>query len=271
MVKNAKVSTLISKNKRLTKSSFPVNEQNVIPLWHFQAIHSIVWRALRMPWLAFKFSAGVPIKVPDVSLHSARCTLISKKKRFTFHWSLSCLKYGQERNLKLFLSSSLPSVGMLWLSKCFFGICYSYHVQPFIESSDENKPPKLPSLPSLPCFSVQIQHKICKNMNSVQQQSEHHHWKVLIKNFHLSGHTFIFRWIVQDLEVSRFRPCLYGEKSARDPGAPSPHPPSPSPSEPNLPRVYMENVSRVMMSCPSQRTEISACACLVKFASSSES
>ena len=27
-------------------------------------------------------------------------------------------------------------------------------------------------------------------MNSVQQQCEHHHWKVLIKSFHLSGHTF---------------------------------------------------------------------------------
>ena len=26
-------------------------------------------------------------------------------------------------------------------------------------------------------------------MNSVQQLHEHHHWKVLIKNFHLSGHT----------------------------------------------------------------------------------
>ena len=28
---------------------------------------------------------------------------------------------------------------------------------------------------SLPCFSVQIKHKNCKNMNSVQQQREHHH------------------------------------------------------------------------------------------------
>ena len=28
---------------------------------------------------------------------------------------------------------------------------------------------------SLPCFSVKIKHKICKNMNSVQQQREHHH------------------------------------------------------------------------------------------------
>ena len=28
---------------------------------------------------------------------------------------------------------------------------------------------------SLPCFSVQIKHKICKNMNSVQQQCKHHH------------------------------------------------------------------------------------------------
>ena len=27
----------------------------------------------------------------------------------------------------------------------------------------------------LPCFSVQIKHKISKNMNSVQQQCEHHH------------------------------------------------------------------------------------------------
>ena len=28
---------------------------------------------------------------------------------------------------------------------------------------------------SLPCFSVRIKHKNCKNMNSVQQQREHHH------------------------------------------------------------------------------------------------
>ena len=34
-------------------------------------------------------------------------------------------------------------------------------------------------------------------MNSVQQQRE----KVLIESFHLSGHTFRFRWTVQDLEV----------------------------------------------------------------------
>ena len=38
-------------------------------------------------------------------------------------------------------------------------------------------------------------------MNSVQQQCEHHHQKVLIKSFHLSGHTFRILWTVQDLEV----------------------------------------------------------------------
>ena len=38
-------------------------------------------------------------------------------------------------------------------------------------------------------------------MNSVQQQCEHHHQKVLIESFHLSGHTFRFCWTVQDLEV----------------------------------------------------------------------
>ena len=43
--------------------------------------------------------------------------------------------------------------------------------------------------------------KIGKNMNCVQQQHERHHWTVLIDSFHLSGHTFRFRWIVQDLEV----------------------------------------------------------------------
>ena len=54
---------------------------------------------------------------------------------------------------------------------------------------------------SLPCFSVQVKHISCKNMNSVRQQREHHHWKVLVESFHLSGHTFRFRWTVQDLEV----------------------------------------------------------------------
>ena len=48
---------------------------------------------------------------------------------------------------------------------------------------------------SLPCFFVQ--NKNCKNMNSVQQQREHHHWKVLIESFNLSGYTFRFRWTVQ--------------------------------------------------------------------------
>ena len=38
-------------------------------------------------------------------------------------------------------------------------------------------------------------------MNYVQQQREHHHQNVLIENFRLSGHTFRFRWTVQDLEV----------------------------------------------------------------------
>ena len=38
-------------------------------------------------------------------------------------------------------------------------------------------------------------------MNSVQQQREQYHQKVLIKSFHLSSHTFRFRGTVQDLEV----------------------------------------------------------------------
>ena len=38
-------------------------------------------------------------------------------------------------------------------------------------------------------------------MNSVQQQGERQHWKVLIESFHLNGDTFRFRWTVQDLEV----------------------------------------------------------------------
>ena len=38
-------------------------------------------------------------------------------------------------------------------------------------------------------------------MNSVQLQREHHHYKVLTESFHLSDHTFRFRWTVQDLEV----------------------------------------------------------------------
>ena len=35
-------------------------------------------------------------------------------------------------------------------------------------------------------------------MNSYQQQGEHRHQKVFID---LSGHTFRFRWTVQDLDV----------------------------------------------------------------------
>ena len=54
---------------------------------------------------------------------------------------------------------------------------------------------------SLPCLSAQMKHKNCKIMNSVQQQREHYHQKVLIESFHLSGHTFRFRWAVQDLGV----------------------------------------------------------------------
>ena len=51
-------------------------------------------------------------------------------------------------------------------------------------------------------------------MNSVQQQHEHLHQKVLIGSFHLSGHTFSFRWTVQDLEVflDKFNfsmPCFF--------------------------------------------------------------
>ena len=49
--------------------------------------------------------------------------------------------------------------------------------------------------------SVQIKHKNCPNMKSAQQQCKHQHQKVLIESFHLSGHTFRFRWMVQDLEV----------------------------------------------------------------------
>ena len=41
-------------------------------------------------------------------------------------------------------------------------------------------------------------------MNFAQQQREHHHQKVLIESFHLSGHTFRFRWTVQDLAIEVF-------------------------------------------------------------------
>ena len=58
---------------------------------------------------------------------------------------------------------------------------------------------------SLPCSSVQIKHKTCKNMNSIQHRCEHHHQKVLIESFHLSGHTFRFCWTVQDLGVFWFQ------------------------------------------------------------------
>ena len=54
---------------------------------------------------------------------------------------------------------------------------------------------------SLLCVSVQMKQNTYKNMNSIQQQREYHHQKVLIESFHLSGHTFRFRWTVQDLEV----------------------------------------------------------------------
>ena len=52
---------------------------------------------------------------------------------------------------------------------------------------------------SLPCSSVQIKHKTYKTMNSVQQQCEHHHQKVLTESFHLNGHTF--RFTIRDLSV----------------------------------------------------------------------
>ena len=52
---------------------------------------------------------------------------------------------------------------------------------------------------SVPCFSDQTKHKIYKNTNCVQQQCELE--SILIESFHLSGHTFIFCWAVQDLEV----------------------------------------------------------------------
>ena len=41
-------------------------------------------------------------------------------------------------------------------------------------------------------------------MNCVQQQCEHHHRKVLIESFRLSGHTFRFRWTVQELDIFLF-------------------------------------------------------------------
>ena len=55
--------------------------------------------------------------------------------------------------------------------------------------------------PLPPCFYAQIKHKIGKNMNSFPQHCEHHYKKVFIESFHLSGHTFSFRWTVQDLGV----------------------------------------------------------------------
>ena len=63
---------------------------------------------------------------------------------------------------------------------------------------------------SQPCSSVQIEHNICKNMNSTCSACLATTWtrpplestdEYLIKSFHLSGHTFQFRWTVQDLEV----------------------------------------------------------------------
>ena len=56
---------------------------------------------------------------------------------------------------------------------------------------------------SLPWFSVQVKNKICKNLNSVQQLHEHHHYKVLIESFHLSvSHLKI------SLDTSGFRSFL---------------------------------------------------------------
>ena len=51
------------------------------------------------------------------------------------------------------------------------------------------------------CFSVQIKHKNCKNINTVQQQCEHCHYKVM--SFHLSGDTFKI-----SLDSSGFRSFL---------------------------------------------------------------
>ena len=49
-----------------------------------------------------------------------------------------------------------------------------------------------------PCFFVQIKQDICKNnVNTTIRNYS-------FRNFHLSGHTFIFRWMVQDLEVFWF-------------------------------------------------------------------
>ena len=39
-----------------------------------------------------------------------------------------------------------------------------------------------------------------QKLHSVQQQREHHHQKVVIENFHLSGHTFRSCWTVQDFQ-----------------------------------------------------------------------
>ena len=52
-------------------------------------------------------------------------------------------------------------------------------------------------------------HKICENMNSVQQQCEGHHQKELIESFHLSGHTLRFFQTVQDVEVFCFKSNSY--------------------------------------------------------------
>ena len=54
----------------------------------------------------------------------------------------------------------------------------------------------------------------------------------------------------QENQKLRLRPCLYGEKLARGPM-----------SELYRARLYGKNLSRVMIRCPSQGTEISACAC----------
>ena len=42
---------------------------------------------------------------------------------------------------------------------------------------------------------------LCPKLNTTLQQREHHHSRILIESFHLSGHTFRLHWTVQDLDI----------------------------------------------------------------------
>ena len=112
-------------------------------------------------------------------LHMKTERFYSKKNHFNKVWKRKFCSCSLTTNFSFVVWEIEAKIRPNWISLsvsfCFFWLFLFYSVGYVLDSVCWGRGLREYLTLSLPCFSVQIKHKICKNMNSVQQQCEHHH------------------------------------------------------------------------------------------------